>query len=248
MATVDGIDAIAQMRAFRTNQVGWCLGTVWDAYAVSKVGQVGGSYATAQDAFNATRLRHPDRTPPAGVPVWLGPSPTRTDANAAAGDVAISIGGGLLVATDYPYGGVIGTCSIDQREQQTQRPYLGWSEDICGYQVIYPKPATPAAQIKESEDMAFTMRRPNGDVFTLAVEYCRHEASKSTVQYATNVLTAEDKIIDATQTQFWTLLDSLGIPRSVPDQCLRGKAWSRQNEILVALGKLDTPFQLTNAA
>jgi hypothetical protein len=169
MATVDGASAIAWMQAKRTNEVGMCLGTVWEAYASAKTGQVGGSFPTAISAWDAAAEKYAgDRNPPAGSAVWFGASPTRTDANAGAGDVAISLGGGQIIATDYPYGGVIGVTTITAREKQTQRPYLGRTGDICGYSIILPATPTAPNTLEGDEDMTFhVLRQANGTTFIL---------------------------------------------------------------------------------
>lgn len=122
---------------------GACLYFVWLAY--KKHGATAtGSYQTALAAWHASPGKHEgDRTPPAGVPVWWG-----ARANSSAGDVVISLGDGRVVATDYPVYGVVGTCTIDQREAQIGRPYLGWTETILGAPINY----TGATEDKE-EDM-----------------------------------------------------------------------------------------------
>ena len=71
---------------------------------------------------------------PPGVPVWWG---RRYDGNTD-GDVVISLGGGRVVATDWPYNGVIGVTTIDERERQIGRSYLGWTGDILGSPINYP--------------------------------------------------------------------------------------------------------------
>lgn len=131
MPTIDGPAAARTMRAFGSNRAGYCLLTVWLAYkahgAYSAI-----TYPTAYSAWQATRRRHSDRTPPAGVPVWFGKRP-----DSAAGDVVISLGGGRVIATDYPTWGRIGECTIDQRQAQINRPYLGWSEDFLGNTIAH---------------------------------------------------------------------------------------------------------------
>ena len=167
MATVDGASAIAWMQAKKTNEVGMCLGTCWEAYASKKTGSVGGSFPTAISAWDAAADKHSgDRNPPAGASGFLGVSPTRTDANAGAGDAWISLGGGLIIATDYPFAGVIGTCTIAQREAQTQRPYLGWTGDICGYSIILPnygQAVLNLTTLEGDDDMSFHVERQAND-------------------------------------------------------------------------------------
>jgi hypothetical protein len=122
---------------------------------------------------------------------------------------------------------------------------------VLGYfRPAYPVPAsTPAVTRKDTDDMALTIRNPkSGAVYTVAPEYCRHEAAPDTAQYVTDVLTAEDHIVDPPDETHWlAVLDALGIPRSIPDQLISGKVWSRQLEILAGLKVIDAPIQLTNA-
>ncbi|QDZ14252.1 hypothetical protein [Humibacter ginsenosidimutans] len=139
MATVNGSAAIAWMRAHGTNTPGDCLNTVWQAYGShDSIGPHAGQYPDAIDGWNYATDKHAgDEQPPAGVPVYFGVSPTRTDADRAAGDVCISLGGGQLIATDAAGNGRIGITTITQRAAQTARPYLGWTGDFLGYTVTY---------------------------------------------------------------------------------------------------------------
>lgn len=140
MAVLDGAAAIAWMRNHTSNQPGMCLNTVWQAYgSVPSTGPRAGTYSDAVDGWDGSIAQHPgDWNPPAGVPVYFGISPTRTDANARAGDVMLSLGGGTLIGTDVGTLGRIGTTSIASRAAATARPYLGWTGDFLGHQVAYP--------------------------------------------------------------------------------------------------------------
>jgi hypothetical protein len=148
---LNGQAAINWMRAKRTNVPGSCLNTVWQAYGShSSIGAHAGQYPDAIDGWLYATKRHPnDLNPPAGFPVWYGPSPTRTDDNAGAGDVVISIGNGQIIGTDVGGAGRIGVMSLISRGQIIQRPYLGWTEDFLGYDIdgnatiITAAPVTP---------------------------------------------------------------------------------------------------------
>lgn len=138
-APVDGAAAANTMIAFGTWRVGYCLECVWEAYERNGA-STGLSAGTATEAWYESLGQHPgDRNPPAGVPVWWGPK-----SSSSAGDVVISLGGGNVVATDWPYGGQIGICTIDERERQIGRPYLGWTEYIFDQ---------PIAQGEDDDDM-----------------------------------------------------------------------------------------------
>lgn len=148
MSTVSGDAAIAWMRAQGTNVPGSCLNTCWQAYGSHpSIGDHAGQYPDAIDGWNYATKHHPgDIYPPAGYPVWFGPSPTRTDSNAGAGDVVISIGGGQIIGTDANgIGGRIGIMTIPARAAQIQRPYLGWTEDFLGYDVVTTSTASIGA-------------------------------------------------------------------------------------------------------
>ena len=137
MATLSGAAAIAWMRAHRTNVPGMCLNTCWQAYGShNSIGPHAGQYPDAMSGWNYAQRRHVgDATPPPGVPVWFGVSPTRTDANARAGDVVISLGGGRVIGTDVGGAGRIGETTIAARAAAISRPFLGWTEDFLGYDI-----------------------------------------------------------------------------------------------------------------
>jgi hypothetical protein len=132
MGAVDGAAAARRMLELDGSVLsGLCLSAVWRAYADVGAATVRNS-TTALDAWNKSEGKHPgDRNPPAGVPVWWGARPGAiAGSNDAAGDVVISTGGGQVVATDGAGVGAIGVMSIDDRESQINRPYLGWTEQI----------------------------------------------------------------------------------------------------------------------
>ena len=129
---VDGDAAAQTLLGYRTCDPGFCLRYVWDAYEAHGATS-NESFPTAYSAWLGSAGQHPgDWNPPSGVPVYLGPK-----ASSQAGDVMISLGGGWCAATDWPYNGVIGTCTIQDRVNQTGRPYLGWTETILDYPIAY---------------------------------------------------------------------------------------------------------------
>lgn len=79
---------------------------------------------TAYGAWQLSQYKHAgDGNPPAGVPVyWSG----------GLGHVALSIGGGNIVSTDWPHSGVIGKTSIAELTRAWGKQYQGWTEDIEG--------------------------------------------------------------------------------------------------------------------
>lgn len=130
---VDGLAAARTLLDFGRCDPGYCLRYVWQAYKRNGA-STNRSAPTAYVGWQNSDDKHPgDRNPPPGVPVWWGPK-----ASSSAGDVVISLGGGRVVATDWPYNGVINITTIDQRERQIGRPYLGWTGDILGAAIDYP--------------------------------------------------------------------------------------------------------------
>ncbi|GAA1960910.1 hypothetical protein [Microbacterium deminutum] len=124
---VDGNAAAQTMLGFGTNTPSHCLEFVWLAYKKNGA-SVDGWWATALDGWKGSSGKHEgDLDPPAGVPVWWGERP-----GSNAGDVVISLGGGRVVATDFPTFGRIGTATIAERQNQVRRTYLGWTETILG--------------------------------------------------------------------------------------------------------------------
>lgn len=124
---VNGVRAANRLAAFTNLQYGMCLYYVWQAYKAEGA-VANGTYPTALAGWNGSPGKHEgDRNPPAGVPVWFG-----AKAGSSAGDVVISLGGGRVVATDFPRYGVVGITTIDERQRQIGRPYLGWTETILG--------------------------------------------------------------------------------------------------------------------
>lgn len=145
--TVDGTKAIAYMRSLGTLQHhGACLYYVWRAYDAAGAD----THRTARTALQAWELsegkHRGDRNPPAGVPVWWGAKPSSNS-----GDVVISLGGGRVIATDQPRYGVIGECTIAERERLIGRPYLGWTESIFDAPI-----AIPSLAGTQEEDMPIT--------------------------------------------------------------------------------------------
>ena len=138
--SVDGRAAARALLANGPIRGGYCLYYVWLAYKAVGA-RTGRSAGTALQGWNESDGNHPgDRNPPAGVPVWFGAKP-----GSDAGDVVISLGEGRVAATDWPRYGVVGSCTIDERQRQIGRPYLGWSERIFDQAIDYPRPAAPAS-------------------------------------------------------------------------------------------------------
>lgn len=136
MAVLDSAAAILRARAAmgKPDGAGMCLANNYAWWgSVPSIGPGSGKYDVALQGWNYATKRHADMlTAPAGVPVWFGISPTRTDKNRAAGDVGLSLGNGYGIFTDSP-NGTPGVMSFRARALQIARPMLGWTEDFLGH-------------------------------------------------------------------------------------------------------------------
>lgn len=106
------------------------LGTVgpWSHRCLRFVRKVYGLPArdpSAIAAWHESRSRHKgDRLPPAGVPVfWSGGGP---------GHVALSLGDGWVLTSDYPSAGHVTRVSISTLRAVWHLEYLGWTDDLEG--------------------------------------------------------------------------------------------------------------------
>jgi len=143
---VNGVAAANTLYSYSGIKVGMCLYYVWQAYKANGA-STGMQAGTAYEGWQKSQGKHPgDRNPPAGVPVWFGPK-----ASSSAGDVVISMGGGKVVATDWPSAGHTGICTIDQRQAQIGRPYLGWSERIFDVAIDYSGGSSSSAAVKNQQ-------------------------------------------------------------------------------------------------
>lgn len=229
-----------------SNVPGYCLAWVYSVFgSVQSIGPGAGHFSTALDGWNYAQLKHlNDYSPPAGVPVYFGVSPTRTDRNKRAGDVTVSLGGGRVAATDYPYGGRIGTLTIAQRAAQTQRPYLGWTGDFLGHLIAYTHPTgtitagtgittvLPTAALNPIGDSdMFVLENTSRGWFTLvAKQYVRHLA-ETDAQLVAKVVSESDEIHKLSDSQVATVFAALNIPIGYRDptnsKVKKTRVWSK---------------------
>lgn len=115
---------------------GACLANVYKWFgSVQSTGPGAGQYNWAIKGWAFAKYRHAgDWNPPPGVPVYFGTDTPRTDKNAPAGDVVLSIGGGRVVCTDGPSGNTE-VMTIAARAAEVRRNYLGWTADFLGHPV-----------------------------------------------------------------------------------------------------------------
>lgn len=110
--------------------VGYCLKTVREDYAVSAL------YPDAETAIENLDHLHRETDPdkiPWGVPVWW--------TNGRHGHVALSIGRGRCITTDYGRPGYVGIARIADLGSWCGGKLVGWSNDINGVIVWRPKKA-----------------------------------------------------------------------------------------------------------
>lgn len=119
------------------NEVGMC-----DKWVASYFGYSSSGYATASSHWAAipSTQRHPgDVNPPAGSLVFWG---------GGAGHVALSVGNGQVVSTDYPRSGITSQTSISSITNGWGKSYLGWSVPVFQGQVSQASfPATSALSL-----------------------------------------------------------------------------------------------------
>lgn len=174
---VDVTNAAERLIARKTNTPGFCLEWCDQALlqGLPSVGPGPHPIPTAYSAWLFATGKHAgDANVPKDFPVFLGPSPTRTDADKNAGDVMISLGNGLFACTDSPTlgAGHVGTCTLAQRMKQTQRPLLGWTSGFAGYALTTTTlastgatPVQPLTTPRESEeDMYYKATTNSGGV------------------------------------------------------------------------------------
>ena len=205
MATLDSAAFLARARAavgsYRIPQ-GMCLNFVWlMAGGVQSIPPALGRMDTAQHAWEAVDEAdkvHGDMNPPAGVAAFFGPSPTRTDRNKNAGDVVVSIGGGMCIATDSN-GAYVGIMTLAARGRQIQRPYLGWSRTLGGHRFSAVQvPVTPTAVVTA----ASTIGVPTMGARVIRVQSNRGDGSYDE-GFANPDLKTWDPIGDSTQARVW---------------------------------------------
>lgn len=216
MAAIDGNAAANVMRGFRNLDPGMCLYYVWQAYKAVGA-STGRSAGTAADGWDRTDGRHPgDRNPPPGVPVWWG---RRYDGNTA-GDVVISLGGGLVVCTDYPTWGRIGVCTIDEREAQIGRSYLGWSECIFDQPVQLPAPPAsvkPAPSLRQEDEEMLLLIIDNRYCVSVTRGLLKHWAPGEPREVVKNVERINDDWQHVTFEEFAAILRENGCDRDIWD-------------------------------
>lgn len=235
---VDGRAAAQALLRFRTWRKGHCLEAVWAAY--KSVGARATTTAkTATIGWERSAGKHPgDRNPPVGVPVWWGPKPS-----SAAGDVVISLGDGKVAATDWPYNGVIGITTIDARERQIGRPYLGWTEEILGQSIDFERPSAgggglyPTRPVSEEDDTMLALRINGAHLATLDVGAFSHMIASDNPERIKDIVRGDDRWTDTTTTELPVLLRRYACDLNI---------WDIRNGKFVVLDPLDNSVKEGN--
>lgn len=104
-------------------------------------------YRTALLAFEGAKVRHDKyhRSPPAGVPIFFRHADHRAN---DFGHVALSEGHGKCYTNDIDGPGVISHSTIREIELRWGMEYLGWTEDLNGFEVYRrPHPTVPLPRV-----------------------------------------------------------------------------------------------------
>lgn len=142
--------------------VGYCLKTIRSLFGVAAL------YPDAETAWEEAEHKHrvTDLAKiPWGVPIWW--------VNGRYGHVALYIGRGLCITTDYREPGKLCIASVDRLAAWCGGVFVGWTNDINGVVVWRPKRTKPKPKPWGVEDRLRTIenvlrrtrkRAKNGDV------------------------------------------------------------------------------------
>lgn len=156
---VSRTQAVANALAATTNVPRYCAQWTRTMFGVPALGDWDGDGAAdAEDMWKAAKIRYPgDYVAPAGVPVYWGGGSQDN------GHIAVSLGNGMCRSTDAAGAGKVGTVPLDYPVRQWGMPYLGWSEDLYGYEIPDPEGdaarAAAALRVKRLEKLAATRKR-----------------------------------------------------------------------------------------
>lgn len=118
--------------------VGQCLATVRQYYGVAA------GFPTAASSYEAAAHKYPSndgRDAPRGAPIWW------TGGSHGAGHVAISVGGGICLSTDWARPGKIDYARINEITARWGLDYKGPTQEINRVVVWEPQPSAPRGQV-----------------------------------------------------------------------------------------------------
>ncbi|WP_295787522.1 hypothetical protein [uncultured Microbacterium sp.] len=254
---VDGVAAAQTLLSYRDIKGGMCLFYVWTAYKTHGA-RADGSYGTALEGWYGSPGKHAgDWNPPAGVPVWFG-----AKSSSSAGDVVISLGGGRVACTDYPVYGVVGSCTIAERQRQIARPYLGWTETILGAPIAFAGAPAPAeappvlipAPPLEQDDMEM-IRIGGQHLAAIGVGVFRHFVAADPYEKIKNIARIQDDWQEVSFAELPALLKTYGCDLNIWDirdggfvvfdpidgSVRSGNAWTATGAVRAAIAGLSFP-------
>lgn len=123
--------AVKDALSTSTYPVGRC-----DNFVARMWGQSMSGYNTAVDNWDASPDKHTSGIAPAGALYYWG---------GGAGHVAISMGDGTVMSTDYPHAGTVGRVSVNKLTSDWGKPYLGWAPAYFNGQSMGPMGPTKGA-------------------------------------------------------------------------------------------------------
>lgn len=123
--------ALATALAQVTNTPRTCAMNVRGWFGLAPLGDYDGDGAAdAEDMWKAAKRKGSSKTPPLGCPVYWGGGSQDN------GHIAIYVGGGRIRSTDAGGPGRMGTVDLDWPTRNWGMPYLGWSTDLYGYDLV----------------------------------------------------------------------------------------------------------------
>lgn len=162
----------AEAVQFALSQSRWdhamCLEFVWRCYSPDD--SISSNLAAqgypppvnrAIDGWNGSPMKHTDRSPQIGAPVYY--SAAGSGYTAGAGHVALYVGGGMIRSTDAGGFGINATVPLDWPERNWGRRMLGWTGDILGHPLTLAAPPTLITPRKRVRMFTF-IRHPNGTI------------------------------------------------------------------------------------
>lgn len=253
---IDGIAAANWLLDYGTVRPSMCLFYVWQAYKAQGASTDHPAVPRATDAWEASDGKHPgDRNPPAGAAVWWG---RRYRDGNMDGDVVISLGGGRVAVTEAPgRGSVTGACTLDERENQIRREYLGWTSSIFDCPIAVsggkaPAPTLTPTPLEEDDMKAIRIAIGTGQhLAVIGKELLRHFIGTDPHEWIKDVLMADDTWVEVSAADLPALLATYGVDLDayrVVDGAFEvldplsgvyrgGATWTRGKGIQAALGK-----------
>lgn len=120
MTAESGKAAAENAERIHSYESGYCL-----RFVRGEAWQIGSLYASAIEAWNAARHKHPgDRSPPIGAPCFYS--------GGQYGHIVIWRGGSKMRSTDCTTAGDVSNADIDWPVRAWGDTYLGWTEDLNG--------------------------------------------------------------------------------------------------------------------